>query len=147
MESSFGKFSLLEELRTQASLITQYLKNVLLSKPCFERPIFTGIRNEVLLEKLQQGYHMEKPVYATKEVYDIMIDCWAERPENRPNFTALTERLSCQLEDSLRNYYQDLDDQHEKINNLFQTSNYLSKMRPVTYSNVASRLLDQTEPR
>ncbi|PSN38416.1 hypothetical protein C0J52_16327, partial [Blattella germanica] len=58
--------------------------------------------NERLLEKLQNGYRMERPSYAPYAVYQTMLKCWEETPNKRPTFTELAEELGAMLDENLR---------------------------------------------
>lgn len=57
---------------------------------------------EVLIDKLVGGYRMSCPEYGTKKIYQIMLQCWADKPKNRPSFSSLAEQLGLMLEDSVR---------------------------------------------
>jgi FMS-like tyrosine kinase 1 len=37
-----------------------------------------------LYKKLLEGYRMEKPEFATDEIYKTMLDCWNKEPKTRP---------------------------------------------------------------
>ena len=56
---------------------------------------YPGMTNAQVLEQLQQGYRMPRPMGCPDKLYDIMIDCWREEPANRPTF----ETLQWQLEE------------------------------------------------
>ena len=58
--------------------------------------------DETFVERLKRGYRLEKPDYATKPVYDVMYQCWATVPENRPNFTELVESFGSMLSASVK---------------------------------------------
>ena len=40
---------------------------------------------EVLL-KLKQGYHLPQPFGCPDALYLVMINCWKDKPEERPTF-------------------------------------------------------------
>ena len=48
-----------------------------------------------VLEALQQGYRMPRPMGCPDKLYDIMLKCWGHEPANRPTF----ETLQWQLEE------------------------------------------------
>ncbi|XP_075217660.1 platelet-derived growth factor receptor alpha-like isoform X2 [Lycorma delicatula] len=80
---------------------------------------------------------MEKPEYATKDLHDVMLDCWQERPSMRPSFTGLAEKLGDMLEDSVRKHYVDLNDPFLKENvGFLSQQDYLSMLSSPTYVNL-----------
>jgi hypothetical protein len=49
------------------------------------RSPYRGIEsNEDLFRKLNDGYRMEKPDFATKNVHEVMLECWQKEPSARP---------------------------------------------------------------
>ncbi|CAG2053297.1 unnamed protein product [Timema podura] len=80
--------------------------------------------DEKLYNKLVDGYRMECPDYATKEIYKIMVECWKAHPTHRPTFTKLSEMLGDMMEENVRN--------------LEGHSDYLSMMSAPTYGNLVS---------
>ncbi len=58
--------------------------------------------NENLYFKLRDGYRMEKPQFATQEIYDIMLNCWHAKPETRPLFKELEKRLGAMMQDGVK---------------------------------------------
>ena len=59
---------------------------------------YPGLPTEQLLDYLSDGKRMDMPAKCPLEVYTIMRDCWIHKPEQRPHFTILTERLAKLLE-------------------------------------------------
>ncbi|CAH0548061.1 unnamed protein product [Brassicogethes aeneus] len=57
--------------------------------------------DKTLYDKLASGYRMEKPEFAPKEIHNMMMDCWLEKPQSRPSFEILTERLGNLLEENV----------------------------------------------
>ena len=49
-------------------------------------------------EFLNHGNRLECPEYANEEIYNMMISCWHENPDDRPTFTGLLETLRSLLE-------------------------------------------------
>jgi FMS-like tyrosine kinase 1 len=72
--------------------------------------------DESLFFKLRDGYRMERPQYATQNVYDIMLSCWRKNPETRPLFKELEKTLGTMLDDSVKDHYMDLNDPYLKMN-------------------------------
>ena len=96
--------------------------------------------DEQFFRKLQDGYRMEKPKYATNHVDKVMRMCWLTDPNQRPNFADLEEMLGVQLETSVRRHYIDLNDPYVQANtNRTEDSiDYLSMMGNVNYANIGS---------
>ncbi|KAA0708703.1 Vascular endothelial growth factor receptor 2 [Triplophysa tibetana] len=49
--------------------------------------------DESFCRRLKEGTRMRAPDYATPEIYQIMLDCWLDRPKERPTFTQLVEHM------------------------------------------------------
>lgn len=45
--------------------------------------------NDELFRKIRDGYRMDKPQFANREIFDVMLDCWRFSPETRPLFNDL----------------------------------------------------------
>ena len=54
-----------------------------------------------LIQRLQTGHRLEKPVYAPDEIERIMSHCWKINPKDRPTFRQLEGMLGDYLEESL----------------------------------------------
>lgn len=50
--------------------------------------------NAGLVRHLEEGFRLQRPMYATLGIYDIMLSCWRSLAARRPNFTQLTHELS-----------------------------------------------------
>ena len=61
----------------------------------YGRPPYPGMTNAEALEAAVQGYRAPQPQGCPDKLYNIMLNCWREEPENRPLF----EALQWQLED------------------------------------------------
>ncbi|XP_018563787.1 vascular endothelial growth factor receptor 1 isoform X2 [Anoplophora glabripennis] len=97
--------------------------------------------DERLYQKLVDGYRMESPQYAPKEIYKMMTDCWAPKPLARPSFEKLSERLGSLLEDTIRKHYIDLNDPYLVMNTQRLgdgQSDYLSMLSPPTFEALSS---------
>ncbi|CAB3989128.1 fibroblast growth factor receptor homolog 1-like isoform X2 [Paramuricea clavata] len=62
---------------------------------------------EDLFELLQSGYRMEKPHNCPQNIYEIMQNCWAENPLNRPTFPNLVQIFDSILTNLLSSQYID----------------------------------------
>ncbi|XP_014211548.1 vascular endothelial growth factor receptor 1-like [Copidosoma floridanum] len=92
---------------------------------------YPGMEVEKQYQKLVEGYRMEQPAYATKDIYDIMLRCWKAKPSLRPSFTELVESIGDLLEDGVKMHYVELNYMYESMNkasNLEGKNDYLSMM-------------------
>ncbi|CAB1319164.1 unnamed protein product [Coregonus sp. 'balchen'] len=60
---------------------------------------YCGMTCAELYEKLPQSYRLEKPLNCDDEVYDLMRQCWTEKPCERPTFQQILVSLKRMLED------------------------------------------------
>uniref|UniRef100_A0A8I3WWW8 Angiopoietin-1 receptor n=1 Tax=Callithrix jacchus TaxID=9483 RepID=A0A8I3WWW8_CALJA len=60
---------------------------------------YCGMTCAELYEKLPQGYRLEKPLNCDDEVYDLMRQCWREKPYERPSFAQILVSLNRMLEE------------------------------------------------
>ncbi|XP_055298876.1 vascular endothelial growth factor receptor 1-like isoform X18 [Sitodiplosis mosellana] len=72
--------------------------------------------DQALYFKLKDGYRMEKPDFATQDIYDIMLSCWCTNPESRPLFDDLEKSVSKLLENGVAEHYIDLNEPYLKSN-------------------------------
>lgn len=47
---------------------------------------FSGMTKGEVMSSLQRGYRMPQPDSCPQELYDIMMSCWKNKPEDRPTF-------------------------------------------------------------
>ncbi|GAB1601667.1 vascular endothelial growth factor receptor 1-like isoform X5 [Argonauta hians] len=64
--------------------------------------------NEKFIDLLKSGYRMDKPQYATDDIYKVMCDCWKVEPGQRPTFSRLADTMGSFLEAGVKQYYLDL---------------------------------------
>lgn len=50
--------------------------------------------NPEVIRNLDRSYRMPCPDGCPGELYDIMLKCWKERPEDRPTFEHLQDTLN-----------------------------------------------------
>ncbi|KAI3368549.1 hypothetical protein L3Q82_025559 [Scortum barcoo] len=55
---------------------------------------YCGMTCAELYEKLPQGFRMEKPKNCDDEVYELMRQCWRDRPYERPPFSQISVQLN-----------------------------------------------------
>ncbi|XP_060769413.1 tyrosine-protein kinase receptor Tie-2 isoform X1 [Neoarius graeffei] len=60
---------------------------------------YCGMTCAELYEKLPQGYRLEKPLNCDDEVYELMRQCWREKPYERPSFAQILVSLNRMLEE------------------------------------------------
>ncbi|XP_071570035.1 vascular endothelial growth factor receptor 1 isoform X1 [Temnothorax nylanderi] len=79
---------------------------------------YPGMEAEKQYQKLIEGYRMEQPDYAIRQVYDIMLQCWKAKPTLRPSFTDLVESIGNLLEESVRLHYISLNTPYMDMNTM-----------------------------
>lgn len=82
--------------------------------------------NEQFLKRLKDGYRMEKPEYASTNIYEIMMDCWHENPNERPDFAVLGNKFGNMLEYNVKQYYLDLNSPYMEENQNLASVDYLT---------------------
>uniref|UniRef100_A0A914EC35 Protein kinase domain-containing protein n=1 Tax=Acrobeloides nanus TaxID=290746 RepID=A0A914EC35_9BILA len=65
---------------------------------------FSTVDTKDMLRHLQDGGRPEKPEFCSLEIYEILQDCWAENPEERPTFQELLTKFTILLERTTENY-------------------------------------------
>ncbi|KAI8484525.1 hypothetical protein Bbelb_377960 [Branchiostoma belcheri] len=60
---------------------------------------YSGMKSGLLLRRLREGYRMPKPRNCDEDLYQMMLQCWQRRPEDRPTFSDLVEQLKSMMED------------------------------------------------
>ncbi|KAL3981864.1 Protein tyrosine kinase family protein [Acanthocheilonema viteae] len=65
---------------------------------------YPSIAMQQLYSCLKEGYRMESPDNCPEEVYDVMVACWQEKPENRPSFDTLVDYFDWMLTQSARDH-------------------------------------------
>ncbi|XP_015768031.1 PREDICTED: platelet-derived growth factor receptor alpha-like isoform X2 [Acropora digitifera] len=69
-----------------------------------------------IANSLQEGYRMPKPMHVDNELYEIMMNCWKNEPQDRPSFTSLTNQLK-----RIENQHKRLINMHIYDNDLYAT--------------------------
>ncbi|XP_039517515.1 tyrosine-protein kinase receptor Tie-2 [Pimephales promelas] len=60
---------------------------------------YCGLTCAELYEKLPLGFRLEKPLNCDDEVYELMKQCWKEKPYERPSFAQILMSLGRMLEE------------------------------------------------
>ncbi|XP_069810192.1 tyrosine-protein kinase Srms [Dendropsophus ebraccatus] len=55
---------------------------------------YKGMNNREVMAKVAQGYRLPQPHGCPAEMYKIMLLCWMEKPQGRPSFLELVEKLT-----------------------------------------------------
>lgn len=61
---------------------------------------YPGVGPEYLFQLLKSGYRMHRPEGCSPHIYRMMQCCWQSRPQERPSFKELTQKLESILQDS-----------------------------------------------
>ncbi|XP_047463666.1 platelet-derived growth factor receptor beta-like [Mugil cephalus] len=54
---------------------------------------------------LKRGHRMTRPEHAPLDIYELMKQCWADKPQSRPSFSSLVVSLGNMLSDSYKQHY------------------------------------------
>ncbi|XP_076300861.1 anaplastic lymphoma kinase isoform X1 [Lasioglossum baleicum] len=60
---------------------------------------YTGCTNRETMTMVTSGVRLEKPAGCPDPIYGIMTRCWHPRPEDRPSFATIVERIGYCLQD------------------------------------------------
>ncbi|XP_071000343.1 tyrosine-protein kinase Lck-like [Oncorhynchus clarkii lewisi] len=83
---NFGTFSIKSDVWSFGILLTEIVT--------YGRIPYPGITNPDVIRNLDRCYRMPCPEGCPEELYDLMMTCWKERPEERPTFEHLQETLN-----------------------------------------------------
>ncbi|XP_049548723.1 vascular endothelial growth factor receptor 3-like isoform X2 [Anopheles darlingi] len=72
--------------------------------------------NLELYNMLQDGYRMQKPQFSNRDIYDIMLNCWAEDPNSRPSFKDLRCRFNAMMPDEVQDRLLKLNEPYVALN-------------------------------
>eukprot|EP00730_Choanoeca_flexa_P020157 TRINITY_DN9856_c0_g1_i1.p1 TRINITY_DN9856_c0_g1~~TRINITY_DN9856_c0_g1_i1.p1 ORF type:complete len:541 (+),score=117.50 TRINITY_DN9856_c0_g1_i1:840-2462(+) len=54
---------------------------------------YPGMEARDVITQLEQGYRMPEPDNCPEGLYEVMVECWALKSDDRPSFHQLTEKL------------------------------------------------------
>ncbi|KAK2725742.1 hypothetical protein QYM36_000287 [Artemia franciscana] len=54
---------------------------------------YPGLAAGEVMNRVRDGYRLEKPDHCRREVYNLMFYCWDSNPDGRPAFSELVERF------------------------------------------------------
>ena len=93
------------------------------------RTPYPGVQaDESFTRKLEAGYRMSKPPFATDDLHKVMKDCWLAEPGLRPTFNELSEKMGEELKDGEKDHYLELDRPFE-IENDEKQQKYVTLMK------------------
>ncbi|KAH3697778.1 hypothetical protein DPMN_085288 [Dreissena polymorpha] len=70
---------------------------------------YHGMDTQQFCSLLKQGYRLCRPRHSDMALYRLMLQCWQEQPEARPDFNDLKARLQAMLDDT--QIYINIDDE------------------------------------
>uniref|UniRef100_A0A8C2H6X4 Tyrosine-protein kinase n=1 Tax=Cyprinus carpio TaxID=7962 RepID=A0A8C2H6X4_CYPCA len=83
---NFGTFTIKSDVWSFGILLTEIVT--------YGRVPYPGMTNPEVIRNLDRDYRMPCPDGCPEELYDIMLKCWKERPENRPTFDHIQDILN-----------------------------------------------------
>lgn len=54
---------------------------------------YPTVGNHELLSFLASGQRLQRPENCSQKLYDLMLECWSEKPEDRPDFIEIVSHL------------------------------------------------------
>ncbi|XP_075578215.1 tyrosine-protein kinase Lck isoform X4 [Pelecanus crispus] len=84
---NYGTFTIKSDVWSFGILLTEIVT--------YGRIPYPGMTNPEVIQNLERGYRMPQPDNCPQELYELMMQCWKERPEERPTF----EYMKSVLED------------------------------------------------
>ncbi|RVE71147.1 hypothetical protein OJAV_G00071430 [Oryzias javanicus] len=86
---AYGKFSIKSDVWSFGVLLYEIIT-------CGGNP-YPGMDSGESYEKVSRGYRMPRPPKCPVSLYDIMLKCWSQEPEDRPDFKTLRTQLDSGL--------------------------------------------------
>ncbi|NXE04355.1 LCK kinase, partial [Lophotis ruficrista] len=84
---NYGTFTIKSDVWSFGILLTEIVT--------YGRIPYPGMTNPEVIQNLERGYRMPQPDNCPQELYELMMQCWKESPEERPTF----EYMKSVLED------------------------------------------------
>ncbi|XP_058860036.1 tyrosine-protein kinase HCK isoform X1 [Acipenser ruthenus] len=75
---NYGSFTIKSDVWSFGILLTEIIT--------YGRTPYPGMSNPEVIRSLERGYRMPRPEACPEELYEIMLKCWKNRPEDRPTF-------------------------------------------------------------
>lgn len=83
---NFGTFSIKSDVWSFGILLTEVVT--------YGRIPYPGMTNPEVIRSLERSYRMPRPDGCPEELYEIMLMCWKQKPEDRPTFDFLQNTLN-----------------------------------------------------
>ncbi|XP_028295036.1 tyrosine-protein kinase Blk [Gouania willdenowi] len=83
---NYGTFSIKSDVWSYGILLTEIVTHGRIPYP--------GMTNPEVVKSLDRSYRMPRPDDCPEELYDIMVMCWKQKPEERPTFDFLQNILN-----------------------------------------------------
>ncbi|KAI1897208.1 hypothetical protein AGOR_G00080860 [Albula goreensis] len=83
---NFGTFSIKSDVWSFGILLTEIITH--------GRTPYPGMTNPEVIRNLDKHYRMPRPEQCPSGLYEIMLKCWQEKPEDRPTFEFLQDTLN-----------------------------------------------------
>nr|XP_020663515.1 tyrosine-protein kinase HCK [Pogona vitticeps]XP_020663516.1 tyrosine-protein kinase HCK [Pogona vitticeps] len=75
---NYGSFTIKSDIWSFGVLLTEIIT--------YGRTPYPGMSNQEVMRALERGYRMPRTEGCPEELYDIMMRCWKNKPEDRPTF-------------------------------------------------------------
>uniref|UniRef100_H2RUE1 Tyrosine-protein kinase n=1 Tax=Takifugu rubripes TaxID=31033 RepID=H2RUE1_TAKRU len=82
---NYGSFTIKSDVWSFGILLTEIIS--------YGRTPYPGMTNPEVIRALEKGYRMQKLDSCPPELYKIMMECWKNKPEDRPTFDYLQSVL------------------------------------------------------
>ncbi|XP_069751169.1 proto-oncogene tyrosine-protein kinase LCK-like isoform X2 [Narcine bancroftii] len=82
---NYGTFTIKSDVWSFGILLTEIVT--------YGRIPYPGMTNPEVIQNLERGYRMPAPENCTEELYEVMMHCWRENPDDRPTFEYLQSIL------------------------------------------------------
>ncbi|TKS76906.1 Tyrosine-protein kinase HCK [Collichthys lucidus] len=82
---NYGSFTIKSDVWSFGILLTEIIS--------YGRTPYPGMTNPEVIRSLEKGYRMQRLESCPTELYEIMLECWKNKPEDRPTFDYLQSVL------------------------------------------------------
>uniref|UniRef100_A0A8C5GFN6 Tyrosine-protein kinase n=1 Tax=Gouania willdenowi TaxID=441366 RepID=A0A8C5GFN6_GOUWI len=82
---NYGSFTIKSDVWSFGVLLTEIIS--------YGRTPYPGMTNPEVIRSLEKGHRMQRQDSCPVELYDIMLECWKNKPDDRPTFDYLQSVL------------------------------------------------------